>query len=180
MSSELTRLAGLVDDMLLLARADERGLSFSLREVDLDDVLDEERVRLWQTTELQVSASIAPVKVMGDRAQLTRLVRNLTDNAARYAKNSVRLVLRVDGAKAVLEVSDDGPGIPEEERERVFHRFVRLDEARSSGSGGLGLAIVSEIAAAYGGSVRVAGGPDRTGARLVVELPAVIIDEIAD
>jgi signal transduction histidine kinase len=107
-------------------------------------------------------------------------VRNLTDNAARYAKNSVRLVLRVDGAKAVLEVSDDGPGIPEEERERVFHRFVRLDEARSSGSGGLGLAIVSEIAAAYGGSVRVAGGPDRTGARLVVELPAVIIDEIAD
>jgi signal transduction histidine kinase len=180
MSSELTRLSGLVDDMLLLARADERGLSFSLREVDLDDVLDAERVRLGQTTDLQVPASIAPVKVMGDRAQLTRMVRNLTDNAARYAKSSVRLVLRVDGAKAILEVSDDGPGIPEQERERVFHRFVRLDDARSSGSGGLGLAIVTEIAAAYGGSVRVGEGPDGTGALLVVELPAVIIAETAE
>jgi signal transduction histidine kinase len=128
-SSELARLSGLVEDMLLLARAD-----------------------VQRTTDLRVSAAIAPVKVMGNPAQLTRLVRNLIDNAARYAESSVHLELRVDDARAVLEVSDDGPGIPEDERERVLHRFVRLDDARSSGSGGLGLAIVAEIAAAYRGS----------------------------
>jgi signal transduction histidine kinase len=177
MSSELARLSGLVEDMLLLARADERGLALLPREVDLDDVLDAERVRLQRTTDLRVSAAIAPVKVMGNLAQLTRLVRNLIDNAARYAKSSVHLELRVDDARAVLEVSDDGPGIPEDERERVLHRFVRLDDARSSGSGGLGLAIVAEIAAAYGGVVRVGDGPGHTGARLVVELPAVVILE---
>jgi signal transduction histidine kinase len=171
MSGELARLSGLVDDLLWLARADERGLARPHREVDLDDILDAERIRLRRTTSLRVTASIAPVKVSGDRAQLTRMVRNLTDNAVRHASTSVVLSLRVERDHLVLEVGDDGPGIDVADRERVFQRFVRLDDARSGTNGGLGLAIVAQIVAAHGGSVRVAGSAADGGARLVVELP---------
>jgi len=110
------------------------------------------------------------VKVFGDRAQLARMVRNLTDNAVRYATAEVSLSLRVDHGRAVLEVADDGPGIPVADRERVFHRFVRLDDARSGSSGGLGLAIVAEIASIHGGTVRIADGAG-SGARFVVDVP---------
>jgi signal transduction histidine kinase len=175
MSSELNRLASLVDDLLLLARADERGLARPRREVDLDDILDAERIRLQGTTSLRISATIAPVKVFGDRAQLARLVRNLTDNAVRHAKASLSLSLRVENDRAVLAVADDGPGIPVADRERVFHRFVRLDEARSGSSGGLGLAIVAEITSIHGGTVRIDDGRidehEGSGARFVVDLP---------
>jgi signal transduction histidine kinase len=170
MESELGRLGRLVDDLLLLTRADERGLRRLRREVDLDDVLDEERSRLGRTTTLQVAAALTPVKIAGDRSELVRMVRNLVDNAARFATSTVELGLFITDGRAVIVISDDGPGIPGEDRERVLHRFVRLDDARSTGGSGLGLAIVTEIAGAYGGCVRVgerAGG----GASVEVELP---------
>ncbi|MEH6379970.1 ATP-binding protein, partial [Streptomyces sp. KLMMK] len=105
--------------------------------------------------------------------QLERLLANLVDNALRHAASRVVITASLDGAagRAVLEVTDDGPGIPEEERERVFERFVRLDAARTreSGGSGLGLAIAREIARAHGGGLDVA--PGGTGARLVAWFP---------
>jgi signal transduction histidine kinase len=173
MQTELRRLARLVEDLLLLARADERGLRRAPQELDLDDVLDEERARLRRTTALNVTAVLAPVKIVGERSELVRMVRNLVDNAARFARTSIHLGLRIAAGRAVIDVADDGPGIPPADRERVLQRFVRLDDARSAEGSGLGLAIVAEIASSHGGTVRVgerAGG----GALVQVELPGAV------
>ncbi|MGH8975211.1 MAG: sensor histidine kinase, partial [Acidimicrobiia bacterium] len=113
-------------------------------------------------------------RVAGDEAQLRRLLRNLGDNAARHARTRVGFSLRETPAgTVVLRVDDDGPGVPESERVRIFERFVRLDDARSrdTGGSGLGLAIVAEIAAAHAGTVSAAGSP-LGGARFEVEVPA--------
>ena len=101
------------------------------------------------------------------------MVRNLVDNAARHADARVEVALRDGGDHVDLIVEDDGPGIPEDQRERVFERFVRLDEARSrdAGGSGLGLAIVKEIVSAHGGTVAVSTA-GLGGARFVVRLPA--------
>jgi signal transduction histidine kinase len=114
----------------------------------------------------------APVRVCGDRHQLTRVLRNLTDNAARHAAGCVDLSVEEDTGEAVVGVLDDGPGIPVAERERVFDRFVRLDASRerSAGGAGLGLGIAREIARAHGGDVGIVeavGG----GAHLRLRLP---------
>jgi signal transduction histidine kinase len=100
-----------------------------------------------------------------------RLVGNLVDNAVRHAQTQVTVTLTADENTAVLTVSNDGPGVPVGDRERIFERFTRLDDARSrvSGGAGLGLAIVREVAQAHGGSASVAeAGP---GATFVVRLP---------
>lgn len=113
--------------------------------------------------------------VMGSRTQLARMMQNLVDNAARHARSEVTVRIgEFDGA-VVLRVDDDGPGIAEADRDRVFTPFQRLDDARSRevGGSGLGLAIVAEIVRAHGGSVRVEDSP-HGGTRLRVELPAVI------
>ncbi len=121
--------------------------------------------------------------VAGDAEALSRVVRNLVDNAARHAATAVTLRLgevdgEVDGDDAVdaqvrLVVADDGPGIPPAERERVLERFVRLDDARTrdAGGSGLGLAIVAAIVAAHGGRVQV-GEAAAGGAAVEVTLPA--------
>ncbi|MBC9723835.1 HAMP domain-containing histidine kinase [Streptomyces sp. TRM68367] len=169
---ETRRLGALVGDLLLLARSDEGGLALRRDEVDLDDVVDAERVRLRSTTDLAVEASLTPVKVRGDRDALARLVRNLADNAARHGRTQIRLVTAEDAGDAVLEVSDDGPGVPAGERDRVFDRFVRLDDARgrSTGGTGLGLAIVREIAREHGGTAEVVEAPGG-GALFRVRIP---------
>lgn len=153
---ETARLSRLVDDLLMLARADERGLQPRREEVDLDEVVQAERARPTQSSvRLQVRAE--PARVIGDRSQLARAVRNLVDNACRHARNQVIVTVRRDNAHAVVEVADDGPGVPPADRKRVFERFVRLDDSRtrSEGGAGLGLAIVAEVAAAHGGTVEV-------------------------
>jgi len=100
-------------------------------------------------------------------------VRNLLANAARHAETRVAVWLVERHGRAVLTVDDDGAGVPQADRERVFDRFVRLDEARTrdSGGSGLGLAIVREIARVHGGTVTVGESP-LGGARFVVDLPA--------
>lgn len=131
-------------------------------------------VRAPTTAAFTVEGDLAAL-VLGSRTQLARMVQNVVDNAARHAESAV--ILRIgqfDGA-VVLRVDDDGPGIPAEDRDRVFTPFHRLDEDRSrdGGGSGLGLAIVAEIVRAHGGSVRVEDGP-RGGTRLRIELPAVV------
>ncbi len=170
--SEATRMQSLVDDLLLLARADERGLPVRRVDVDLDDLASQELDRVARETRLHIVADLVPTRVIGDPGGLTRVVRNLLDNAARHAASRIEVRVRTEGDVAVFSVADDGPGIPPDKRARIFDRFVRLDQDRSRAGGGtgLGLAIVSEVVAAHQGSVSVgdrAGG----GAVFCVQLP---------
>jgi signal transduction histidine kinase len=169
---EAQRMESLVEDLLLLARADEHGLTLQHKDVDLDDVASNEMGRLLRETTLTVDADLAPTRLIGDRGGLSRAVRNLLENAARHADSRIELRVRRDGSSAVLTVGDDGPGIPDADRVRVFDRFVRLDSARarSGGGTGLGLAIVSEVVAAHGGSVAIGDRPGG-GALVTVQLP---------
>ncbi|MGE3286820.1 MAG: sensor histidine kinase [Pseudonocardia sp.] len=170
MLTEAHRLAGLVDDLLLLARTDERGLLPARDDVDLDELVESVVGGQDGGPPLVVGRTV-PVRVVGDRAQLMRVIRNLVDNARRHAVERVDVELHTDGDAAVLVVSDDGAGIPPEQHDRVFERFVRLDEARARDGGGtgLGLAIVAEVVAAHGGTVTV-GTASLGGARMTVRL----------
>jgi signal transduction histidine kinase len=166
------RLSRLVDDLLLLARSDEGALVAGHDLVDLDELALAEGERLRALGRVAVDLrGVSAGRVLGDRHQLARMVRNLTDNAERHATSTVRLSVSQRDGWVQLEVADDGPGIPEADRRRVFERFARLDEARDrpEGGTGLGLAIVGAVAAAHGGSVAV--GESQGGARMVVRLP---------
>lgn len=170
---EVVGLQRLVDDLLQLARADAGVGSERRQPVDLDDLVLREarRVRASGRVALDLSG-MSGAQVLGDPDELARAVRNLVDNAERHAAARVTLTLtEVDGA-AVFTVADDGPGIPANQREQVFERFRRLDDARtrSTGGTGLGLAIAREIVQRHGGTIAV--DPDyRAGARFLVRLP---------
>jgi len=171
--AEDLRLQRLTEDLLLLTRADEQSLALRRRPVDLDDLVFEEAKRLREATGLRVDTSaVSAGRVAGDAAGLRRVLRNLGDNASRHARERLALSVAERDATVVLAVEDDGSGIPEADRERVFERFVRLDgaRARDDGGSGLGLAIVAELVAAHGGAVVAAAGP-LGGARVEVTLP---------
>jgi signal transduction histidine kinase len=171
---ESRRLERLVTDLLLLARADEHGLQLRREAVDLDDILKSEAARLRSTTSLTVTTRVVPVQMLGDRDQLQRAVRNLVDNASRHANSTVLIQLTVGSGMAQVDVLDDGPGIAVEDRERVFDRFVRLDDSRTRAVGGtgLGLAIVRQIAQAHGGVIAFVDAPVGALARLCLPLQA--------
>lgn len=179
---EVTRLSRLVDDLLQLARLDANPRPRAAA-VDLDDCVFAEvrRVRAGLATGavrrgqpgLRVDESgVGAVRVVGDADALTRVVGNLLDNAVRHAHLLVTVRLREQDGRARLEVIDDGPGIPVTERERVFERFTRLDDARSrdAGGSGLGLAIVRDVVVAHAGTVTLQSAPGG-GALAVVQLP---------
>jgi signal transduction histidine kinase len=175
------RMQVLVENLLLLARADEGVLAAAGHIVDLDDLVFAEVRRLRGTAAVDVDAAgVCAGRVHGSALQLRSLVANLLDNAARHAGACVVIGLtehddRQSGhAVVVLRVDDDGGGIATEDRVRIFHRFVRLDDARSRshGGAGLGLAIVAEVAGAHGGTVVATDAPSG-GARFEVRLPAL-------
>lgn len=172
---EGARLERLVQGMLVLARADEGALRPEPVDVDLDDLLLEEARRMRGAGLAVDTSGVRATRVRGDAALLAQLVRNLVDNAARHARTGIALAVSPDGSggRVALTIDDDGDGIPLAERDRVFDRFVRLDDARArdTGGSGLGLSIAREIARAHGGDVRVEDAPSG-GARLRVELPA--------
>jgi signal transduction histidine kinase len=168
---EGARMQRLVEQLLLLTRADEGALAQAPRDVDLDDLALTEARRARVGIEVDTSG-VRGGRVRGDGAALAQVVRNLVDNAVRHASSRVEVSVREDDRGVELEVADDGPGVPEGERERVFERFVRLDEARArdAGGSGLGLAIVQEIVRAHGGTVALSSSK-AGGARFVVRLP---------
>ncbi len=172
MQTEAARMRSLVEDLLLLAKADDSGLDLERTDVDLDDIAHAEAARLRVSTTLRVVTRISAVRVEGDTAKLAQVVRNLVDNAAGAASGQVRISLGQQQNSAILLVEDDGPGIEPADRDRVFERFVRLDESRERGLGGsgLGLAIVAEVVRGHGGVVSV-GDSDLGGARFEVRLP---------
>ena len=171
--ADALRLQALVEDLLLLARADEETIELRASPVDLDDLVFDEARQLRRPNGPRVDLSgVSAARVAGDEAALRRVVRNLLDNAERAASSRVGVSLAETHREAVLRVDDDGPGIPGADRVRIFERFVRLDEARGRDSGGvgLGLAIVQEVVGEHRGSVVVSDSP-LGGARFEVRLP---------
>ena len=172
---ETTALERLVDDLLHLARSDETAGLRARAAIDLDDVVLAEVHRQRSSGRVAFDVSgVTSAQVRGHADQLARVVRNLVDNAARHAAETVTITLAEQGANAVLAVLDDGPGIPEDEHQRVFERFARLDDARDRASGGtgLGLAICRDIVGRHDGTIAI-DADHRPGTRFVVNLPCV-------
>ncbi|GAA3415456.1 sensor histidine kinase [Streptosporangium vulgare] len=176
------RLSRLAEDLLSLARLDERGGTPARGEpVELDQLVAQTVERYGEAVTVRIagdpgdetgrSPEGGPIRVTGDALDLSRVLVNLVDNALRHTSAPVVVELWAEGADAVLTVTDDGPGIPEADREWVFDRFTRLDSARSrdEGGAGLGLAIVRETVHAHGGAVHLEDASP--GLRAVVRLP---------
>ncbi len=173
-SEEGLRLQGIVESLLLLARLDE-GASTLDEAVDLDDIALGE-VRRLRAAGLDVDGTgIHAARVHGDPRLLGQLVRNLADNAARHSRGRVAIAVIPSDSYVFVTVEDDGAGVLAEERERIFERFVRLDEARSrdAGGSGLGLAIARGIAGSARGTL-VVDDSRWGGARFVLTLPLAV------
>ncbi|XBB69128.1 ATP-binding protein [Nocardioides sp. WV_118_6] len=170
---ESVRMQVLVDQLLVLTRAGEGRGQATRVDVDVDDLVLTEARRAARSGIAADTTAVGPGRVQGDPVALGQVVRNLVDNALRHARTRIALGVVEDGAGVRVSVEDDGPGIPEADRERVFERFVRLDDARArdAGGSGLGLAIVRELVQAHGGTVS-AEGSALGGARFVVRLPS--------
>src|SRR6185369_5794312 len=166
--TDTNRLARLVDDLLLLARTDESARLARPVPVDLSALLSELAGRYPGVT---VSIPDSPLWTVGEPDGLRRVLANLLDNAVRYAASSVRLTAEPAGDRVVVAVTDDGPGIPAADRNRVFERFTRLDDARGrdDGGSGLGLAIVRELVRRHDGRVRLL---DASPATVPAAIPA--------
>jgi signal transduction histidine kinase len=178
--ADVVRLSRLVDDLLLLARADDAGSGAApskdrFAPVDVADVLREAHDRC-RGARVPVTLSLTDgrdLTTLGEHDALLRAVANLLDNAVRHATGRVILTGYAEAGSAVIEVADDGPGIPADDRERVFDRFTRLDDgrARDEGGSGLGLAIVRELVRRHDGTVTLAdAGP---GLRATIRLPLI-------
>ncbi|MEV0698668.1 ATP-binding protein [Saccharopolyspora sp. NPDC050389] len=170
---DVQRLQRITADLLQLA-VDPAGQPAPSAVVDLADVVAEQVAERSFDPGGRTVRSIVdgPAPVAGEPVQLERLLRNLLDNAVRHAHSAVTVRVGQQADEVVLEVLDDGPGIPVEDRERVFGRFARLDDARTrdAGGSGLGLTLARDIATRHGGSLRAEDS--ETGARLVARLPS--------
>ncbi len=176
--AEDERLGALVDNLLALTRLEE-GVRRPTSEVDLDELCYEQ---LQRTFRVPIDRSgVLAGRVIGVPDELTSVVRNLIDNAARHAATAARVSLATYGPTVRLCVEDDGPGVPMELREKVFERFTRLQEARSrdAGGSGLGLALTKRIVESHGGRIFVESAA-LGGAAFVVELPAALADDEDD
>jgi heavy metal sensor kinase len=146
MLEEARRLSDVVDALLLLARADIGGVSPSLQQVDLAGLLNEVRETLLVLAEeksQQIEIAAEPIAVRADRELLRLALLNVVHNAIRYSGEGLMVSLRVrrSDANVVVEVTDQGPGIAPEHRQKIFERFYRVDQARSRASGGVGLGL---------------------------------------
>jgi signal transduction histidine kinase len=168
---ETLDLQQLVDDLLQLARSDDGPFESTRRPVDLDDVVLREARRLRERGRVSVDLrGVSAAQTIGDTQQLSRAIRNLLDNAERHATALVTITLAEIDGRVRLTISDDGAGISADDRQHVFERFTRLDDARSRDAGGtgLGLAIVRDIVQRHGGSINI---EDRLPTTFVVDLP---------
>ncbi|MGI5522525.1 sensor histidine kinase [Micromonospora sp. CA-259024] len=184
--ADTDRLSRLVDDLLLLARLDETPPARGTGPVELGALLAEVAAR-YPSPPVRLALPLGPLWTTGNVDELRRVLANLVDNAVRHAYGSVVLAAEAvpaavwrsigPGAAAfhLVTVTDDGPGIPAADRERVFDRFTRLDDgrARDDGGAGLGLAIVRELVRRAGGSITLTDAPGQRGLRVCLLLPAL-------
>lgn len=170
--AESTRLQHIVEDLLILARGEERQAGSPWAEVDVDDIVLAEAGRR-RSVPVDTGA-VSAGRILGTPELVGRIVTHLLDNAARHSSARVEVGLTTDAGGVRLWVDDDGPGVPVDDRVRIFDRFTRLDDARSRdrGGAGLGLAVVAESVRSLGGRVEVEDAPIG-GARFVVRWPAV-------
>lgn len=172
---QIEELSTLVGDLVDLTRDDQREVAYE--QVDLTEVVDRsmERVRR-RRNDIEFDIQVAPWYVYGDAAGLSRAVLNLLDNAAKWSPSGGVVGLRMtqlDANRIEMVVCDQGPGIPENQRELVFERFYRSDSARSMPGSGLGLAIVKQVVLKHGGSISIGetvpgGKPPGTSFRMVL------------
>jgi two-component system OmpR family sensor kinase len=183
-SEQCTRLARLVDDMFVLARADGGGYPIVRADVDVDALVAEcvgEFRPHAAARQIALTARVQPASIVGDAALLHRLLANLLGNALAYTPEggAVTVAMEPRAGAISVHVSDTGPGIPPEDRDRVFERFVRLDPARHEGGAGLGLSIARWIAEVHGGRLELqASGPQGSvfAATFPMQDPVVFAD----
>jgi two-component system sensor histidine kinase TctE len=176
------RLARLAQQLLSLAAADPiSNPGVRDESLDLAEIV-KSRADRWTrsaiTRGVELEFDLAPAPARGVPLLVGELAENLVDNATRYGARAVRIATRSEGAESVMEVSDDGPGIPVPERERIFERFYRLDNESTEGSG-LGLAIVSEIAQRHRAAIVVGEAPGARGAIIRVAFRAAALGCLA-
>jgi signal transduction histidine kinase len=170
---EDARMTRLVEELLLLARSEEGRLTPVERPCDLLAVARHVVAAAAYTDPPMVTIAGTPAFVLVPVGFVERIIANLVDNARRFAATRVEVVIRATARTAIIEVRDDGPGVPPADRDRIFERFVRLDEARDREHGGfgLGLAIVADLCHAYNGTIEVRDGDP--GAAFSVRFPVV-------
>ncbi|SHE72842.1 Signal transduction histidine kinase [Ferrithrix thermotolerans DSM 19514] len=163
--AESQRMQHIIEDLLLLAKADAGQLLGTFQSVDIDELAVEECQRLRALTDVRFDLSdMSAGRIQGDSERIRSVVRNLLENAVRHASSQVWVSLKAVDSHVVFQVADDGKGVREQDREKIFDRFTRLDESRSRdrGGSGLGLAIVKSIVIAHGGTISVSDN-DRCG-----------------
>jgi two-component system, OmpR family, sensor histidine kinase SenX3 len=181
MQKEAHRLTNLVQDLIDLSRVQGDDPLTKAVPVDLGEVVGAAGERVAEVAEARqieiVAAGADGVRVLGDRGQLTTAVGNLVENAVNYSPDRTKVVVsvRVEGELAEVSVTDQGVGIPDQDLNRIFERFYRVDPARSriTGGTGLGLAIVKHIAATHGGDVSV-WSVEGAGSTFTLRLPVAV------
>ena len=173
---DIEALNGLIDEILTYAKLEEGSPKLDLEPVSLKDLVDQivsETNALGKPIEVVGISPSAKVTAVADRRYLHRVVQNLAGNALRYAESKIIISAGVRKGEAYVSVEDDGHGIPEEDRDKVFVPFARLDDSRTRASGGygLGLSIVSRIAFWFNGKMSVDESPKLGGARFTMRWP---------
>ena len=173
---DIEALNGLIDEILTYAKLEEGSPKLDLEPVNLRELLEQierETNALGKPIKIVTNLPNAKVTAVADRRYLHRVIQNLAGNALRYAETTIIISAGVKKGNAFVSVEDDGHGIPEEDREKVFIPFSRLDDSRTRASGGygLGLSIVSRIAFWFNGNMKVGESRELGGARFVMTWP---------
>ncbi|MGO3736236.1 ATP-binding protein [Psychrobacter sp.] len=180
---DIESLNGLIDEILTYAKLEEGSPKLDLEPVNLRDLLEQierETNALGKPIKIVTNLPHAKVTAVADRRYLHRVIQNLAGNALRYADSTILISAGVKRGNAFVSVEDDGRGIPEEDREKVFIPFSRLDDSRTRASGGygLGLSIVSRIAFWFNGNMSVGESNELGGARFVMTWPIKPLTQI--
>ena len=180
---DIEALNGLIDEMLTYAKLEEGSPKLDLEPVNLRELLEQierETNALGKPIKIVTKLPNAKIEAVADRRYLHRVIQNLAGNALRYAESTIIISAGVRKGNAFVSVEDDGHGIPEADREKVFIPFSRLDDSRTRASGGygLGLSIVSRIAFWFNGSMKVEESRDLGGARFVMTWPIKPLTQI--
>ncbi|MEC5210643.1 two-component system sensor histidine kinase RstB [Psychrobacter sp. PL15] len=186
---DIESLNGLIDEMLTYAKLEEGSPKLDLEPVNLKELVEQierETNALGKSITIVANPPTVKVTAVADRRYLHRVIQNLAGNALRYAETTIIISAGVKKGNAFVSVEDDGQGIAESDREKVFIPFSRLDDSRTRASGGygLGLSIVSRIAFWFNGSMNVDESPELGGARFVMTWPikpltqTIVADEL--